>query len=312
MSESQPCGGTRNDTLFPFAASTSTRPAAAASNWVCNRHAISATSLDAGRRLKADQSAGTAGGNRSSRPSPGNPGGDILYVVAFPQGAGPGGTTTADGTPLVFVVDDDVSVRESLELLIRSEGFRAETFASAREFLSFPRVIEPGCLVLDVHLPDLNGLELQEKIAVERMDLPVILITGRGDIPMAVRAMKAGAVEVLTKPFPDEVLLDVIRNAIRRSRAAVREEMQMRALRESYASLSPREREVMALVVSGLLNKQVGAKLGISEITVKAHRGKVMRKMCAASLADLVTMAARLGVVREGVSAARPRKSSPQ
>ena len=216
--------------------------------------------------------------------------------VGFPSGAGSRGSATAEPTPVVFVVDDDVSVRESLELLIRAEGWRPETFGSAREFLSHPRVLAPGCLVLDVHLPDLSGLDLQERVAVERIDLPIVLITGYGDVPMAVRAMRAGAVEVLTKPFKDDVLLGAIRKAIDRSCAALRDEAETRALRESYLSLSPREREVMALVVSGLLNKQVGAELGISEITVKAHRGKVMRKMKAASLADLVRMAARLGV----------------
>src|SRR4051812_2811629 len=214
--------------------------------------------------------------------------------VGFPSGSR--GSATAEPTPVVFVVDDDVSVRESLELLIRAAGWQPETFRSAREFLSHPRVLAPGCLVLDVHLPGLSGLDLQERVAVERVDLPIILITGYGDVPMAVRAMKAGAVEVLTKPFQDDVLLGAIRKAIDRSRAALRDEGETRALRESYASLSPREREVMGCVVSGLLNKQVGAELGISEITVKAHRGKVMRKMKAASLADLVRMAARLGV----------------
>jgi len=221
---------------------------------------------------------------------------DIVRTVEFPSGAGSRGSATAEPTPVVFVVDDDVSVRESLELLIRAEGWRPETFGSAREFLSHPRVLAPGCLILDVHLPDLSGLDLQESVAVERIDLPIILITGYGDVPMAVRAMKAGAVEVLTKPFQDDVLLGAIRKAIDRSRAALRDEGETRALRESYASLSPREREVMACVVSGLLNKQVGAELGISEITVKAHRGKVMRKMKAGSLADLGRMAARLGV----------------
>jgi len=216
--------------------------------------------------------------------------------VGILLGARSRGGAIAEATPLVFVVDDDISVRESVELLIRSAGWRAETFGSAREFLSRPQVLAPGCLVLDVHLPDLNGLDLQERVAVERSHLPIILITGYGDIPMTVRAMKAGAVEVLTKPFQDDVLLGAIGKAIERSRAALREEADVRALLENYASLSPREREVMALVVSGLLNKQVGGELGISEITVKAHRGRVMRKMKATSLADLVTMAAKLRI----------------
>jgi FixJ family two-component response regulator len=208
-----------------------------------------------------------------------------------------------EARPIVFVVDDDVSIRESLELLISSAGWVPETFASAREFLSRPPLRVPGCLVLDVHLPDLNGLDLQERVAVDRIDLPIILITAYGDVPTTVRAMRAGAVEVLTKPFRDDVLLGAIGQAIDRSRAALREFEETRTLRENYASLSEREREVMSLVVSGLLNKQVGAELGISEITVKAHRGKVMRKMKAGSLADLVTMAARLGI------AARPPRS---
>ena len=198
-----------------------------------------------------------------------------------------------DVTPIVFVVDDDVSVRESLELLIKTAGWQPETFASAQDFLSRPRATVPCCLVLDVTLPGLNGLELQQQLA-DRTDMPIIFITGYGDVPMTVRAMKAGAVEFLTKPFKDDVLLDAIRGAIERSRAALRLESEMRALRTCYASLTPREREVMALVVSGLLNKQVGGELGISEITVKAHRGQVMRKMKADSLPDLVTMAARL------------------
>jgi FixJ family two-component response regulator len=197
-------------------------------------------------------------------------------------------------TPIVFVVDDDISVRESLEALIRCEGWQPETFASAREFLSHPRVLSPSCLVLDVNLPDLNGLDLQKRVASDRIDMPIIFITGYGDVPMTVQAMKAGAVEFLTKPFGDDVLLNAIRHAIERSQTALAHEAEIRSLRDCYASLSRREREVMALVVTGLLNKQVGFELGISEITVKAHRGRVMQKMKAGSLPDLVTMAAKL------------------
>jgi FixJ family two-component response regulator len=199
----------------------------------------------------------------------------------------------SDVTPIVFVVDDDISVRESLELLIRCEGWQPETFASAQEFLDYPRVLVPNCLVLDVSLPGLNGLDLQRLVG-DRTDMPIIFITGYGDVPMTVQAMKAGAVEFLTKPFSDDVLLKVIRASLDRSHAALGHEAEMRVLRDRYASLSQRERQVMALVVSGLLNKQVGGELGISEITVKAHRGKVMQKMKANSLADLVKMAARL------------------
>src|SRR6266550_2543986 len=196
--------------------------------------------------------------------------------------------------PIVFVVDDDISVRESLELLIRNAGWQPELLATAQEFLARPRVLGPSCLVLDVTLPGLNGLELQARIASERTDMPIIFITGHGDVPTSVQAMKAGAVEFLTKPFGDGVLLTAIRNAIERSRTALGHEAEMRELRDRHASLSRRERQVMALVVTGKLNKQVGGDLGISEITVKAHRGKVMRKMKADSLPDLVRMAARL------------------
>jgi FixJ family two-component response regulator len=207
-------------------------------------------------------------------------------------------------TPIVFVVDDDISVRESLESLIRCEGWQPQTFASAQEFLSDSRVHVPNCLVLDVSLPGLNGLDLQRLVADERTDMPIIFITGHGDVPMTVQAMKAGAVEFLTKPFSDDVLLKAIRAALERSHAALGHEAEMRVLRDRYTSLSPRERQVMALVVSGLLNKQAGGKLGISEITVKAHRGKVMQKMKAGSLADLVNMAARLRPASAAITAA--------
>jgi FixJ family two-component response regulator len=198
--------------------------------------------------------------------------------------------------PIVFVVDDDISIRESLESLIRFVGLQPETFASAEEFLARPRVLTPSCLVLDISLPELNGLELQKLMAVDRSGMPIIFITGHGDVPMTVQAMKAGAVEFLTKPFDDEVLLSAIRNAIKRSGSILDDHAEIQALRDSYASLTPREREVMRLVVSGMLNKQIGLKLGISEITVKAHRGKAMQKMKADSLADMVKTAVRLGL----------------
>jgi FixJ family two-component response regulator len=200
----------------------------------------------------------------------------------------------AQERPTVFVVDDDISVRESVESLVQSAGWEPEVYASAQEFLSRPRALGPSCLILDVNLPDLNGLELQTHVVADRTDLPIIFITGYGDVPMTVRAMKGGAVEFLTKPFEDSALLAAIEQAIESSRAALDLEQGLRALRARHAKLSRREREVMSLVVSGLLNKEIGFELGISEITVKAHRGKVMRKMEAQSLAELVTMAAEL------------------
>jgi FixJ family two-component response regulator len=199
-------------------------------------------------------------------------------------------------TPIVFVVDDDISVRESLELLIREAGWQPELSASAQEFLSRPRVLVPSCAVLDVSLPDLNGLDLQKRITSDRGDMPIIFITGYGDVPMTVKAMKAGAIEFLTKPFDDEALLSAIRHAIERSRNALRRESEIGALKDCYSVLTPREREVLALVVSGLSNKEVGGKLGISEITVKAHRGRVMQKMQADSLPNLVKIAVRLRI----------------
>jgi FixJ family two-component response regulator len=204
-------------------------------------------------------------------------------------------TSIQYATPIVFVVDDDISVRESLELLIRCEGWQPEMFASAREFLARPRLVVPSCLVLDLSLPDLNGLDLQRRLALERTDMPIMFITGHGDVSTSVQAMKAGAVEFLTKPFKHDVLLDAIRESLNRSRLAIAREMEMRTLRSRYAALTPRERQVLALTVSGLLNKQVAGELGISEITVKAHRGRVMQKMQAQSFADLVKMATRLG-----------------
>ncbi len=210
-----------------------------------------------------------------------------------------GSQPMGESAPIVYVVDDDISVREALEALIRESGWQPWVFASAQEFLSHPRTATPSCLVLDVSLPDLNGLELQQHLAANRNDMPIIFITGYGDVPTTVRAMKAGAIEFLTKPFGDEALLDTIRDAIQRSTTALGQEAELQLLQKRYASLSTREREVMALVVTGLMNKQVGGKLGISEITVKAHRGQVMRKMGATSLADLVNIAAKLGIVRQ-------------
>ncbi|WP_445147223.1 response regulator transcription factor [Dyella sp. Tek66A03] len=194
-------------------------------------------------------------------------------------------------------MDDDVSVRESLELMIRSAGWLPELFESAQAFLARPRPTVPSCLVLDVNLPDLNGLDLQTSIGTNRPEMPIIFITGYGDIPLTVRAMKAGAAEFLTKPFEDEVLLRAMVDALEHSRAALAQEQGLHVLRNAYASLTPREREVLAMVVAGRLNKQIAADLSISEITVKAHRGKVMRKMHARSLPDLVKMAAQLPTV---------------
>ena len=206
--------------------------------------------------------------------------------------------------PIVFVVDDDLSVRESLELLIQNENWKPETFASAQEFLNHPRTLVPSCLVLDLSLPGLNGLELQQRLAIEHIDMPIIFITGHGDVPQTVQAMKAGALEFLTKPLDSDALISAICNALRRSHLALAQDEEMQELARRYASLTPRERQVMALVVAGLLNKQVGGELGISEITVKAHRGQVMQKMKANSLADLVKIAAKLGPARPAIHAA--------
>ena len=203
-----------------------------------------------------------------------------------------------DPTPIVFVIDDDVSVRESLELLIRYEGWQAESFASATEFLSRPREFVPSCLILDLSLPGFSGLDLQQRIAGERTDMPIIFITGHGDIPSSVQAMKAGAVEFLTKPFTDDALLSAVRQALDQSRIALDQDAELKKLLDCYESLSVRERQVMSLVVSGLLNKQVCSELGIKEITVKVHRGRVMEKMKADSFAELVEMNTRLRVTR--------------
>ena len=212
-------------------------------------------------------------------------------------------------TPVVFVVDDDISVRESLELLIRCEGWQPETFASAQEFLNRSRAQVPSCLVLDVSLSDLNGLDLQKRIALESTRLPIIFIAGHADVATSVRAMKAGAVEFLVKPLSDNVFLSAVREALELSRVALGREAMVRSLRACYRSLTHREQQVMALVVSGMLNKQVGMELGISEITVKAHRGQVMQKMKAHSFADLVKMDTRLHLERVVPHALRPERT---
>jgi FixJ family two-component response regulator len=204
--------------------------------------------------------------------------------------------------PTVSVVDDDISVRESLEALIRHEGWQAELYESAQAFLSSPPVSGPTCLILDVYLPDLSGLDVQERIAGDRTGVPIIFLTGYGDVPTTVRAMKAGAVEFLMKPFSDDVLVEAVRSAIARSRDGLERAARRRLLQDCYKTLSKRERDVFELVVKGLLNKQVGAELGISEITVKTHRGKVMQKMLASSFADLVGIAAELGITTRPTS----------
>ncbi len=206
---------------------------------------------------------------------------------------------------VVFIVDDDISVRESLESMVRQAGWNPQTYSTAQEFLDRQKESVPSCLVLDVSLPGLSGLDLQKQIVDERSAMPIIFITGYGDVPMTVRAMKAGAMEFLTKPFSDEALLSAIEQALERSRIALNRDVEMRALQKAYLSLTPRERQVMSLVVSGMLNKQIGGELGISEVTVKAHRGRVMEKMTAGSLAELVEMATRLHL---GTS---PKRKSP-
>jgi FixJ family two-component response regulator len=209
--------------------------------------------------------------------------------------------------PIVYIVDDDVSVRESLELLVRNENWKPEIFATAQEFLNHPRTLVPHCLVLDLSLPDLTGLDLQKHLAAERIDMPIIFISAYGDVPKSVQAMKAGALEFLTKPIDNDALVSAIRKALERNRLALAQDAEMRELKARYSSLTSRERQVMALVVSGLLNKQVGGELGISEITVKAHRRQAMQKMQADSLATLVKLAGKLGVPRQN-SAFLPRQ----
>jgi FixJ family two-component response regulator len=228
---------------------------------------------------------------------------------AHTAGHASGTSPHSNVVPIVFIVDDDISVRESLELLVQSENWKPQTFASAQEFLNHPRTLVPNCLVLDLSLPDLSGLDLQKHLAAEHIDMQIIFITGYGDIPKSVQAMKGGALEFLTKPFDNDALISAIRKALERSRIALAQDAEMRELKARYALLTMREHQVMALVVSGLLNKQVGGELGISEITVKAHRRQVMQKMQADSLATLVKLAGKLGVPRQN-SAFLPRQQS--
>lgn len=220
------------------------------------------------------------------------------YMTTSPDDR-PRSALMSQNTPVVFIVDDDVSIRAALELLIRSAGWQPEIFSSAQEFLSHPRALVANCLILDMNLPDLSGLDVQKHVSAERPDMPIIFVTGHGDVPMTVRAMKAGAVELLTKPVNEEALLTAVEEALERSRQVRARDREIRMLRDRHTSLSRREQEVMALVVSGLLNKQVGFELGISEITVKAHRGHMMRKMKARSLPELVNMAAQLGITHQ-------------